>query len=201
MNKTRENLLLHPVRMRIFLAVAGRQVTAQQLAAELPDIPQATLYRNINTLAAAGMLVVVGEKRVRNTIEKTYALPAQGVMLTPEDWKNAQPEDAIQLAARFFGLLMGRYLQYIQKGNFDLAQDNVLFQMVPLYVSREEALELGRALGDLLIPYTRKEPSPERKHLILSLVSFPDVTGGPMAPGSSESAAEDTSDESSNGEE
>ena len=194
MNKIKEDLLLHPVRLRILLAVGGREATAQQLAAELPDIPQATLYRNINTLVAAGMLVVVREKRVRNTIEKTYALPKQGVMLTPEDAKNAQPEDAVHLATRYFGLLLGRYLQYIQQGNVDLAQDNVLFQMVPLYVSREEALELGRALGDLLIPYTRKEPSPERRHLILSLVSFPDVAGAP-APDDSEEEGQSTKKE------
>ncbi len=71
MNKTRQDLLLHPVRQRILLATAGRRVTAQQLVNAMPDVPQATLYRNINKLAGAGLLVVVGERRVRNTVEKT----------------------------------------------------------------------------------------------------------------------------------
>ena len=56
MNKIKEDLLFHPVRLRIVLATAGRQVTAQQLAGELPDIPQATLYRNINMLTNGGIL-------------------------------------------------------------------------------------------------------------------------------------------------
>ena len=125
MNKAKEDLLLHPVRMRIILATAGRQVTAQQLASELPDIPQATLYRNINALAAGGILNIVQERRVHNTFEKTYALPDQGPFLTAEDLKNAQPEDYIRLFAQYLGMLQGYYVRYIQKGNVDFVRDNV----------------------------------------------------------------------------
>ena len=87
MNKAKENILLHPVRLRIIMAAVNRQVTVQQLASELPDIPQATLYRNIKALAVAGILSVVREQRVRNTLEKTYALAEEGLFLTPEDLK------------------------------------------------------------------------------------------------------------------
>ena len=178
MNKVKENLLLHPVRLRILLAIGGRQVTTQQLATELPDIPQTTLYRNINTLTAAGMLLVVRERRVHNTIEKTYSLPNQDLMLTAEDMKNAQHEDYVRLGTQFLGLLLSHYMRYIQQGNVDLARDNVLFQMVPIYVSHDEALKLGQDLRMLLLPYTKNEPTPERRHLILGLTSFPDVAGG-----------------------
>jgi DNA-binding transcriptional ArsR family regulator len=179
MNKAKEDLLLHPVRLRIILAAAGRQVTAQQLAGELPDIPQASLYRHINMLAAGGMLVVVQERRVHNTVEKTYALPEQGLMLTADDLQNAQPEDYMRLITQYLGLLLSYYVRYIQKGDVDLARDNVLFQMIPVYVSKAEALELGHALRTVLLPCTKNEPSPERKHLILGLISLPDV-GAPL---------------------
>jgi len=49
------DLVLHPVRMRILLAVAhGQQMTPLALAAQLPGVPQATLYRHIKALAASG---------------------------------------------------------------------------------------------------------------------------------------------------
>ncbi len=184
MNKAKENLLLHPVRMRILVAVTRRQVTAQQLAAELPDIPQATLYRNINTLAAAGILCVVHERRVHNTLEKTYALPEQGGMLTPEDLENAQPENYLRLITQFFGILLSYFAKYIQRSDVDLQRDNVLFQMIPLYASKAEALELGQAFRTVLQPYLKNEPSPERQHLILGLTSIPDVVSSPMTAGS-----------------
>jgi hypothetical protein len=184
MNKVKEDLLLHPVRLRIILATAGRQVTAQQLAKELPDVPQATLYRNINTLAAGGMLVVVRERRVRNTVEKTYALPDQSLMLTAEDLEDAQPEDYIRLFTQYLGLLLGYYVRYIQEGNVDLNRDNVLFQMFPAYLSQVEAQELGQALKATLLPYVKNGPSPERQRSIFGLISLPDVVGATLPAGS-----------------
>src|SRR5450756_106994 len=177
MNKVKENLLLHPVRLRIILAAVGRQVNAQQLADELPDIPQATLYRNINTLAAGGILVVVRERRVHNTIEKTYALPDRSLMLTMEDLKDAQPEDYIRLVTQYLGLLLGYYVRYIEKGNVDFARDNVLFQTFPVYLSQVEIQELGQAIKAALLPYLKNEPSPDRRRYILGLISLPDVVG------------------------
>ncbi len=177
MNKVKEDLLLHPVRLRIILAVYGREVTPQQLADELPDIPQATLYRNINTLAAGGILVVVRERRVHNTVEKTYALPDKSLMLTVEDLKDAQPEDYVRLFTQYLGLVLGYFVRYIQKGNVDFARDSVLFQTVPVYLSDVEMPELGQALKAALTPYVKNEPSPERRRFILGLISLPDVVG------------------------
>lgn len=179
MNKVKEDLLLHPVRLRIILAVYGREVTPQQVAEELPDIPQATLYRNINTLAAAGILVVVRERRVRNTLEKSYALPDRSLMVTPEDLKDAQPEDHVRLVTQYLGLILGYFVRYIQKGDVDLARDNVLFQTFPVYLSNVEMPELGQALKAALMPYVRNEPSPGRRRFILGLISLPDVARAP----------------------
>jgi DNA-binding PadR family transcriptional regulator len=178
MNTAKENLLLHPVRLRIILTTAGRQVTAQQLAAELPDVPQATLYRNINTLATAGILSVVKERRVHNTIEKTYALPDQGLLLSVEDLKNAQPEDYVRLFTQYLGLLLGYYVRYVQQGDVDFVRDRVTFQMTPFYLSEEEAQKAAQALNAVLLPYLQNEPSPERQRFVLGLAFLPDVSGG-----------------------
>jgi DNA-binding transcriptional ArsR family regulator len=179
MNKVKEDLLLHPVRLRIILATVGRQVTAQQLAAELPDIPQATLYRHINLLADAGILCVVKEQRVRNATEKTYALPHQDLMLTVEDLEDAEPEDYIRLFTQSLGLQLGYYARYIQQGDVDFARDNVLFQMFPAYLSEVEMKELGQAIQAVLLPFVKNKPSPERRRYILGLTSLPDVVGVP----------------------
>ena len=188
MNKVKEDLLLHPVRLRIILATVGRQVTAQQLAAELPDVPQATLYRHINTLADAGILSVVKEQRVRNAIEKTYALPHQDLMLTVEDLEDSEPEDYIRLFTQSLGLQLGYYARYIQQGDVDFARDNVLFQMFPAYLSDAEIQELGQTIQAALLPLVKNEPSPERRRYIFGLTSLPDVVGVPT-PAESQTGA------------
>jgi hypothetical protein len=192
MNKIKEDLLLHPVRLRIILAVASREVTAQQLAAEMPDIPQATLYRNINTLVAGGILVVIRERRVHNTTEKTYSLPGQNLMLTVDDLKNAQPEDYIRLVAQYFGLLLSYFARYVQKGDVDVVRDNALFQMASVYLSQKEALELGEAIKTLFAPYLNNPPSPDRQRSIIGLISLPDVVGAPGSSSSQKSTGDNT---------
>ena len=103
----REDLLLHPLRMRIILAALGRkEVTAQQLVDDLPDIPQATLYRHINILAGAGILEVVRERRSRNTIEKTFALRQDKLAISPADMADARPEDFMRQFTEYLGILM-----------------------------------------------------------------------------------------------
>jgi DNA-binding transcriptional ArsR family regulator len=175
MNKVKEDLLLHPVRLRIIIAIAGRQMTAQQLADELPDIPQATLYRHINTLVEAGILSVVEERRVRNTIEKTYALPDEDLRLTRDDLENAGPEDYVRLFTQYLGLQLGYYVRYIQQGDIDFARDNVVFHMFPVYLSNAEKQRLNEAVNAALLSFVKNEPSPERQRMILGWISLPDV--------------------------
>jgi hypothetical protein len=163
----------------LFRIVANRQTTAQQLANELPDIPQATLYRNINTLAAAGILVVIQERRVRNTLEKTYALPDHDLSLTVEELKTAQPDDYIRLFTQYLGQLLGYFVRYIRQGDVNFARDNVTFQMFPVYLSEAEIQGLGQALNTALLPYLKNEPSPERRRSIIGLMSLPDAVGAP----------------------
>ena len=112
MNEPKEDLLLHPTRLRLILSVAGRRVTAQELARELPDVPQASLYRNIRTLVAAGILEVVEERKVRNTIERTYALPNTNLLLTAEELRKASPKEHLSFFTRFLGLLLGYFSRW-----------------------------------------------------------------------------------------
>lgn len=200
MNKIKEDLLLHPIRLRIVLAAAGREVTALELAKELPDVPQATLYRNLNTLASAGILTVVRERRVHNAIEKTYALPSQDLLLSVEDLQDARPEDYIRLFTQYLGLQLGYFVRYVQQGDVDLARDHVVFHMFPVYLNEEETLRMGEAVNEALLPFAKYEPSPDRRRSILGLLSLPDFVGAPL-PAGSQAGAQAIGSTDSTGEE
>ncbi len=56
---TSADLLLHPVRLRIVQAFLGdRALTTTELQAELPDVPAASLYRQVARLVDGGVLGV-----------------------------------------------------------------------------------------------------------------------------------------------
>ena len=56
---TRPDTILHPIRVRIVLAVQGRRLTTAQIHRLLPDVPLPTLYRHLNRLTEAGIVQIV----------------------------------------------------------------------------------------------------------------------------------------------
>ena len=171
----KEDLLLHPARMRIVLAMVGREMTAQQLAAELPDLPQATLYRHINTLAQAGILEVTRERRVRNTLEKCYALRSSDLSIDPQELAGAGPQKHISLFTHFLGLLLGYFARYACQGNIDLARDFAGYRLLPLNLSEEEMRRFAAAINEAILPFVHNELTSERQRRILATVFLPDV--------------------------
>jgi DNA-binding transcriptional ArsR family regulator len=183
----KEDLLLHPVRMRIILAAASRQeVTVQRLADDLPDIPQATLYRNIRILADAGILEVVREKRIRNTIERTYTLRRENLLISQDDLKNAHPEDYMRQFTEYLGILLGYFSRYlVWEEHIDLVRDHVAYTLIPLNLSENEADDLTKALQGVLAPFLNNEPSPDRERLLMGLLTMPDTSAATARKSSS----------------
>src|ERR1041384_326730 len=101
--RTKASLITHPIRARLVLALMGRELTTQQMAALLPDIPRTSLYRHIRGLAEAGVFVVVGETSVRGTVEKTYAVRISEASLTKEDMLEAGHEEYFRLVTGLLG--------------------------------------------------------------------------------------------------
>ena len=68
------NVLLHPYRFLIVSALGEKEASTRELQKSLPNIPQATLYRNIQKLEETKIIRRVSEKKVRGAIEVTYGL-------------------------------------------------------------------------------------------------------------------------------
>ncbi len=170
------DLILHPVRMRVILALAGRQMTARQLAAALADVAPATLYRHLNAMAAGGVLAVVERHPVRGTVEKVYALAGPGAgYLSAADVAEMDKDDYMQLFTGFVVTLLGDFARYLNhREAINPAADGVGFQKYPVYLSDAEFLEFGKRLSELLLPYLTTEPSPERQRRLFSLIVLPD---------------------------
>ena len=142
------DLLLHPLRLRIVQAFLGdRQLTTGELLAEIDGVPAATLYRQVATLAKAGVLVVVGERQVRGTVERTYALSVQDAQVTDEDLREMSPDDHRRAFMAFLAGLLADVDRYVDTGDVDLERDGAGYRTVGLWLTRDELAAMVAEIG------------------------------------------------------
>ncbi len=170
------DLVLHPIRMRILVALSGRQMTARQIAAELGDVPPATLYRHINKLVEGGILHIVEERRVRGTVEKVYTVSEQDTTISPRDLAKLSREGHLRIFSTFVTSLLDDFSRYLNKpGPIDYVADGIGYKKYPLELSDKEFLAMMAEIHAIVARYEKNEPAAGRTRRIFSTVVMPDV--------------------------
>ena len=165
----RADLLLHPVRLRIVLALAGDELTTGELADRLTDVPQATLYRQV-----AALLEVASERRNRGGVERTYRLIESAASLGPEDVSEMSPAQHLEGITSFVGSLLESAARYLQSGDAKPGADVFGYRLIPMWLNDEEAEQLTTSLGDVIRPYLDNGPE-DRRRILLNTVFIPDA--------------------------
>lgn len=179
------DLILHPVRLRILQSfLGGRRLTTGDLARELPDVPQAGLYRHVSRLAEGGVLEVVGERQVRGAVERTYALRQENAWLDADALTAIGREGQSVAFATFAAALMAAYDRYLAAGETaggtDPARDGVSYSMNAWWLTDEEYLDFMRELAALVAPRAANGPAEGRRRRLAASAFFP-LTGTPGA--------------------
>jgi DNA-binding transcriptional ArsR family regulator len=169
-------LILHPIRMRIIMALAAQQLTPGQIAEQLADVPQTSLYRHLNTLAQAGLLTVVEERPVRGTIEKVYRLVEGGGRLSAEEMTALSKEDHLRYFMVFLSSLLQDFSQALDKREGpDVLLQDVVYNKIPLMLTDAERDALAEQFRALVVPYmARADADPQRKRYTFALISIAD---------------------------
>ncbi|MFX4306136.1 transcriptional regulator, partial [Exiguobacterium sp. A1_3_1] len=82
------NLFKNHVRFKIALELIDLEdgLSIMQLNQRLTDVPQSTLYRQVNAMMDDQLLKVVAVQRVGKVEEKIYALNTSGYQISEADW-------------------------------------------------------------------------------------------------------------------
>jgi DNA-binding transcriptional ArsR family regulator len=189
--------LLHPVRLRIVEAFLGdRALTTSALAAELADVPPASLYRHVARLADAGVLEVVAERRVRGALERTYVLRLTAAAVGLDEAAAMSADDHRQALMAFVAGLLGDFDRYLAGGGTDPPREGVSYRLSGLWLDDAEYAALLRELTRVLQPRLANPPRPGRKRRILGSVLLPGSEAG-SRPG--DGAASRSDDEAAPG--
>lgn len=175
--------------MQAFLG--DRALTTGALAAELADVPPATLYRQVARLVEAGVLQVAGERLVRGAVQRTYVLRASAALITPDQIATMSADDLRQAFTAFVAGLLGDVDRYLARDEVDPVRDGASFRLAGLWLDDAELTALLRELVRVLQPAAANPPRPGRKRHILATVLLPGDDAPPSPAEEALLAAED----------
>ena len=158
-------IVMNPVRQRIFQYFLLHETgTVKEIRKALPDIPSASLYRHIKILADSSILMVVGENRIRGTVESVYRLNTDA-MAAEDETGNAVQMSLLSICASF--------AKYFSTGHADPKKDMLLLTNCTLLLTDEEFSEYLSEINQVTVKYMKQASSESSKMRRITLISAP----------------------------
>lgn len=165
------SVINHPARMRIFQALNGVELSINQLADYLTDVPKPSLYRHVHKMLEAGVIQVAGTHHI-NGIEERFYTACEG-LIDPEDVNQPGGLEDFAHHVRLYGSAVAQDLaQYtLQQGKLDL--DNIVARDHVFYATEEEFVQVRQAIYDLLSSLERNLPAQGRIKRRIFVIGHP----------------------------
>lgn len=174
MNKKLIELLGNPTIAQILLAFENTpELSPKMLLSQLPDIPQATLYRYINKLHQNDILKIANEQQKRGTIEKTYTLNVQLSEKNLEKMAKITPQQYFELFSKFTVGLLQEFNDYTKKEEANIVEDGTGFSTVPIYATTDELEKYSQEIKKILEPALTKQNNKQQRHNFVMIVTPP----------------------------
>ena len=158
-------VVMNPIRQRIFQYFLLHETgTVKELKKALSDIPNASLYRHIKILADHSILIVVGENRIRGTVESVYRLN-KDALATEDESGNAVQMSLLSICASF--------ARYFAGGNADPKRDMLLLTNCTLLLTDEEFSGFLSEINEIALRYMKVETTDGSKTRQITLISAP----------------------------
>ena len=172
-NRSLVDCLSDPYRCQLFVEILrGTCSTASELHNRCPNIPRATMYRNLKRLTDDGLIEVVDEVKKRGTVERTYA-PVKRAFDNMESVIRSNPSEM------YFSMFMQYVLSFVQQfrefcddPDADLTHD-AGFSMSPVLATNEEINGALREIANIIGRLRENEPAEGRRFHTIGLILSP----------------------------
>lgn len=158
-------IVMNPVRQRIFQYLLIHETgTVKEIRKALPDVPSASLYRHMKILTESGILMVVGENRIRGTVESIYQLNKRALEI--------DDADGVAVQTALLGIATA-FAKYFSSGHADPKKDLLLMTTCTLTLSDEEFMNFLSEINQVAVKYMDIPIKEGRKTRQITLISAP----------------------------
>ncbi|MBC7806726.1 MAG: helix-turn-helix domain-containing protein [Akkermansiaceae bacterium] len=165
-------LMMHPVRFRVLMALSGRELTTRQIAEALPDISRASVYRHVHALHEGGLIYVTKELLNRATVEKVYTPVTGRATLVPEPERT--PDDYLRYFGVFTQSFVDQFRVYVKQPGARPIEDGVSHWDEAVFLSSAERDALVAEIQAAVSRHKRNQPSPERVRFHVARILIPE---------------------------
>lgn len=158
-------ILMHPVRMKICQVLMRNKedgLTPLEMVKIIKNVPQATLYRQLQTMVDSGIVHVIKEKKVKSVSEKYYAINEEDAKIEGSEWKELSNDEKLNYISYYQLSLMTQYQSYLKKLEEQNSQeDTATFSVVELKLDEEHFGKFQSELNELMIKYYNSQNKDE----------------------------------------
>ncbi|PIE96076.1 transcriptional regulator [Bacillus fungorum] len=158
-------ILMHPVRMKICQVLMRNKedgLTPLEMVKIIKNVPQATLYRQLQTMVDSGIVHVIKEKKVKSVSEKYYAINEEDAKIEGSEWKGLSDDEKLNYISYYQLSLMTQYQSYLKKLEEQNSQeDSATFSVVELKLDEEHFGKFQNELNELMIKYYNSQSTDE----------------------------------------
>lgn len=173
---TKADLILHPVRFRILQTLTGAELTTQEIADRITDVPKSSIYRYLKQLLDGGMVEIAQARLVHGIQEKRYRL-AQRPYLAPNDLANVSADEHLRYFTAYVMSLLHGFDAYLQKaeaaGGIDFVADYTGYTEAVFYASPAELDTLQVDLNAAVMKLAKNGPGDGRRLHKLAVIGHP----------------------------
>ncbi|MCA9973789.1 MAG: helix-turn-helix domain-containing protein [Anaerolineales bacterium] len=177
MSFPKADLIMHPVRFRLLQTLADAELTTQELAQRLPDVPTSSIYRHLKLLLDGEMIAIADAQLVHGIQEKRYRL-AQRPYLHATDVAGMSAADHVRLFTTYVLSLLrdfGAYAHQAEQahGQVDMVRDHVGYTEALIHATPAELDALVQQLNAAILPLAQNPPGNGRRQHKFAIITHP----------------------------
>ncbi|MEW9677653.1 helix-turn-helix domain-containing protein [Lentibacillus sp. L22] len=166
-------LFKNQIRFKIALELIDKEggLSIMQLNDLLEDVPQATLYRHMNSMYEDGLVKVVNTRKTRSGEEKFYAINTETYKIDEEEWNQASYDEKVNFVTFYFMYILQSYKSYHEI--IKEKKDQSTFSIAKLHLDESKFEDFQSELNALFNKYYDEKQNDNSKERTISLVIIP----------------------------